>query len=190
MESRIEERFYYKDYPCVVMFQPMGFRTGYVGLPKDSILYGRNSTILNTILECHGGVTYTESRLYGQEDENTWWVGFDCGHAWDGYDADTTWKYFRKDISDYKRIYDGEIRTREYVENECRSLVEQIQNSNNLTELDIVIKVFENSYEDMSDVAVKYLKEYRSKLEREKVVGWLTRTRKVVMDDGGITYME
>ena len=60
MESKIEERFDYKGYPCVVMFQPMGFRTGYVGVPKDSILYGRNSTVLNTILECHGGVTYTE----------------------------------------------------------------------------------------------------------------------------------
>ena len=170
MNSKIEERFDYKGYPCVVMFQPMGFRTGYVGVPKESILYGRNSTVLNTILECHGGVTYTDSRLYGQEDENTWWVGFDCGHAWDGYDADTTWKYFRKDISDYKGIYDGEIRTKYYVETQCRHLVEQIQDANNMTELDIVIRVMESSYEDMSDVAVKYLKEYRSKLEKEKTV--------------------
>ena len=166
MESKIEERFDYKGYPCVVMFQPMGFRTGYVGVPKDSILYGRNSTVLNTILECHGGVTYTERRLFGQDDEDTWWIGFDCGHAWDGYDADMTWKYFRKDISDMKRLYDGEARTKEYVENECRSLVEQIQNSNNLTELDIVIKVFENSYENMSDVAVEYLKAYRDMLQK------------------------
>lgn len=35
-------------------------------------------------LSCHGGVTYTESHLYNCNDENTWWIGFDCAHCFDG----------------------------------------------------------------------------------------------------------
>ena len=98
--------------------------------------------------------------------EDTWWIGFDCGHAWDGYDADATWRYFRKDISDMKRLYDGEVRTKEYVKEQCRNLVGQIEELNDLTELDIVIHVMENSYEDMSDIAVKYLKAYRNMIQK------------------------
>lgn len=180
MDSKIEKRFMYKGHPCVVMFQPMGFRTGYVGVLNDSIFYGKGSSILNTIFECHGGITYTESRLYGQNDEATWWIGFDCGHAWDGYDTDSTWKYFHKNISDMKRLYNGEVRTKEYVEDQCRLLVDQIEALDDLTELDIVIRIMEQSYEDMSEVTVKYLKAYRDMLNKplgERLIDVLREVR-------------
>lgn len=38
--------------------------------------------------------------------------------------------------------------------------------------------------------AIYYLEEYREKLAREKTVKWLTRTRRVVLRDDGITYTE
>lgn len=130
-----EERFEYKGYPCVILFQSMGFRCGYVGLPKDNQYYGKEYDDIP--VNCHCGLTYSSSTLFCQEDKNTWWIGFDCGHACDGFDLEKIKEYFADNeevmkAMTYMRSYheminkDYDFRTLEYVKEECKKIVDQL----------------------------------------------------------------
>ena len=95
-------------------------------------------------LSCHGGVTYAESYLYNCDDEDTWWIGFDCAHCFDGYDIETANQYFGDD-PDFKRIFrtmedfwkesskdfgfetDFKICSLAYAKDECKKLIDQIE---------------------------------------------------------------
>lgn len=135
MSSIVEKRFEYKGYPCVVLFLPSCWRCGYVGIPKKDYLRSQISKI-----ECHGGITYIESFLYGQEDKDIVWIGFDCAHYRDGYDYETGRKYYKDDpktlesIDTWEKIHSQYPfddyyfggRTLEYVESECKHIVDQI----------------------------------------------------------------
>lgn len=73
---------------------------------------------------------------------NTWWIGFDCGHFCDGLDKQKFEEYYEDDlkvmsVKDYRNLIMGlypmfkiyskyPVRTLEYVENECRKIVDQI----------------------------------------------------------------
>lgn len=70
----------------MVLFMPMAFRCGYVGLPKESRFYQKEYDSIP--VECHCGLTYASSNLYGQEDKDIWWIGFDCCHYCDGFDSE------------------------------------------------------------------------------------------------------
>lgn len=61
-----EERFEYKGFPCVVLFQQMGFGTGYVGLPKGHKYYGKEYDSIP--VDCHCGLTYSDNNLHHQTD--------------------------------------------------------------------------------------------------------------------------
>lgn len=125
-----EKRFDYKGFPCVILFMPMGYRCGYVGAP--------NSVTIDTDnIDCHCGITYTSERLHHQNDTDRFWVGFDCGHACDGYDVAKIKEYFGDDeivmrqtkiMKDYFEIIneDSPVRTLEYCEEQCRHIVYQI----------------------------------------------------------------
>lgn len=129
-----EKRFEYKGFPCVVVMQALCFRTGYVGVPKGHVLYG-NAEAPESIV-CHGGVTYCRHSLIGQNDKDIWWIGFDTGHCWDGYDEKAARELFKdypetlKAINQSKvyRMFQSEYpaATLEYCEEECRNMVEQI----------------------------------------------------------------
>lgn len=84
----------------------------------------------------HGGITYLgggKESTYPIESD-LWWLGFDCGHAGDGKDLDLVEHLWGDDERvkrrlEIERFYyiDDEIRTREYVVEECKSLVDQIK---------------------------------------------------------------
>lgn len=133
----IERRFEYKGYPCVVIFQLLGYRCGYVGLPKEHKYYGEDLSASEPITNicCNGGITYSADYLVGQKDKDTWWIGFDCGHYWDGLDLDTSLNYF----TDQKhREYLLDLQKRDFGRNgfipkdlkfvidECKHIVDQI----------------------------------------------------------------
>ncbi|MEN6512227.1 MAG: hypothetical protein ABFD00_10425 [Chloroherpetonaceae bacterium] len=73
--------FNYLGYECMV-FRPIefdnfikgGYLCGYVVLPNDYPLYGKNIDELN--LECHGGITFSEFN-------ETHFISFDCAHCTD-----------------------------------------------------------------------------------------------------------
>lgn len=131
-----ESRFEYKGFPCVVLFQPLGFRTGYVGIPKGRKYYKSNHERIP--VNCHGGLTYSSLKLYHQNDTDMWWIGFDCGHCCDGYDVEKLKEYFADDESIMRSYHAMEetgyyalcnehpIRTQEYVEDNCRKIIDQL----------------------------------------------------------------
>lgn len=140
LKPKQETRFEYKGFPCVVLFMPMGYRCGYVGLPENNKYYKKKYDDIP--IDCHCGLTYSEPGLFGQNDNDTWWIRFDCGHFFDGIDKDTFNKLYEKEMlkmnpveyraymmnfdcmCEINRKYP--IHTQEYVENECRKIVDQI----------------------------------------------------------------
>ena len=93
LEPIIEKQFVYMDFPCVIIFQPMLHRCGYVGIPENHELYGKNYEDIN--VECHGGLTYGRNYLYGHEETDLWWIGFDCAHYLDAKDFETAYKIYK-----------------------------------------------------------------------------------------------
>ena len=88
-----EKQFEYKGFPCVILFMPMGYRCGYVGLPKENKYYGKSYDDIP--IGSHCGLTYASRKLHAQNDTDKWWIGFDCGHCCDGYDVEKLKNFIR-----------------------------------------------------------------------------------------------
>ena len=89
---------------------------------------------MDVYFNVHGGLTYSgdNNGTYPVES-NLWWLGFDCGHYNDGKDLELMEKYWGDDPLIKRRLeierkynIDAPIRSKEYVEDECKSLVDQI----------------------------------------------------------------
>ena len=142
----LESDFTYEGLRCVVLFQMLGHRCGYVGVPKGHELYGKDYDDAYDKLEgrVHGGLTYAgggENSEY-PVDSNLWWLGFDCAHCGDGKDLELAKEYFKEDKKVVKQIemtieiesryptFELEsVRSLDYVENECKNLVDKINKS-------------------------------------------------------------
>lgn len=135
-EPIIEEQFIYRDFPCVIIFQPMLHRCGYVGIPESHKLYGKNYTDIN--VECHGGLTYSKDYLVGYgRNTGMWWIGFDCAHYMDAKDFETAYEIYKNqpeciELINKQREFElkfrnlGEVRSLEYCELELEYIVDQI----------------------------------------------------------------
>lgn len=66
-------------FPLLIMRAGMGHLCGYVGLPADHPLYGRDYESID--VDVHGGLTFSGHRKCA--DETVWWLGFDCAHYGD-----------------------------------------------------------------------------------------------------------
>lgn len=132
-----EKRFEYKGFPCVIIMQALGFRTGYVGIKKGNKFYGVPYDDID--IDCHGGLTYSNYCLVDQDDEDMWWIGFDTGHCYDAHDFEAALELFK----DYPKVVEhlnferqieiecgvidiGTIRSLEYCEQQCKHIVDQI----------------------------------------------------------------
>lgn len=61
---------------------------GYVGIPKDHILYGMDYDTIQTKynINVHGGLTYSYKNVAGLDAKifkDIWWIGFDTSHYMD-----------------------------------------------------------------------------------------------------------
>lgn len=132
-----EKWFDYKGFPCVILFQPMGFRCGYVGIPKEHKYYGKDYDRLD--IRCHCGLTYGAMYLHRQDDKDTYWIGFDCGHSCDGFDIVKAKELYADDESVMRQMAimketgyyaimneDYPVRTLEYCEEQCKRIAEQL----------------------------------------------------------------
>lgn len=122
-----EKEFTYKGFDCVILFIPLGHRCGYVGIPKGHRLYKKDCEHI----KCHGGITYQDDWLHERDDEDVWWIGFDCGHCYDRRDIETARKYFSDEILNLEFLEhmsnnEHELRTLDYCIEECKNIVEQI----------------------------------------------------------------
>jgi hypothetical protein len=142
-DSRIgvEDGGNYKGYDYLVTFNRIGFRCGYVAIDATHPLYEKDLMGSDGYdLSVHGGVTFFDKNHFVEElfdhvcDDK--WIGFDCGHCYDSYDKDFAEKHF--DLRDTEREHmqrmesisriDPEctIRTKEYVEEQCKNLIDQL----------------------------------------------------------------
>jgi hypothetical protein len=113
----------------LVVLRRHGHRCGYIGVPQGHALYGKSYDDLG--FDVHCGLTYA-----GEDhvtDSKYWLLGFDCAHVCDASDIEACSKAF--DLSEFElesmsllAKVGGEVRSAEYVEQQCRSLVEQINN--------------------------------------------------------------
>lgn len=80
------------------------------------------------IFDVHGSITYSGGKSYPvQNPDNKWWFfGFDCGHYGDKKDTDASERYGFRKHSFFFHDY-GEVRTLDYVWDECLSLYKQLK---------------------------------------------------------------
>ncbi len=101
---------------CVIKRHPtMKHLCGYVEVPKGH----RWETLdaLDIPADVHGGITYSEKSLPGEESKaDNWWIGFDCSHAGDLVPD-----------SVLPHMSDEAYRDIKYVERECRELARQVR---------------------------------------------------------------
>ena len=122
----VEHQSIYKGFHLVVVFNN-AFRCGYIGLPKGHKL--EKVEYDDVDYDVHGGLTYSSTAQdMWKKDGYYWYLGFDCAHLFDGMDVKSMKKYgaSEQNIMTWSHL-DGEIRTKEYVINELKKLVEQIE---------------------------------------------------------------
>lgn len=121
--------------PCLIVRNPMmGFLCGYVGVPEGHPYFGKDSDEID--IACHGGLTFSnfcaqDDKEHGichrpapGEPDKVWWLGFDCGHAFDlgpGMVAN-----LKKAGVDYKPWCGDQYRDLAYVKAQCASIAKQL----------------------------------------------------------------
>lgn len=92
---------------------------------------------LGAYFNVHGGITYCSGGHDSKHpiESDLWWFGFDCGHCCDAPDIEKMEDLWGDDPKIRRRIdeplsipilVDMEVRTMEYVQEECKRLVDQI----------------------------------------------------------------
>lgn len=106
---------------CMIVRGGMGSLCGYVGVREDCMLYGAlyDDSALSSV-SVHGGITWS-SKLPDalKEDEDVWWFGFDCAHA---YDLMPAFQDFGGRVFSSEAVYRDVF----YVSEQVRDLSEQI----------------------------------------------------------------
>lgn len=117
--------------PCLIVRGPAGALCGYVGVSNGHPAFEKDYT--NVDVECHGGLTFADHCsphkddpekgichvVQPGDDDNVWWLGFDCAHSWDVRPKDEgRFPRFSED-SNYKTIG--------YVTRQVESLAAQLK---------------------------------------------------------------
>lgn len=126
----VEKQFEYKGHDCICIFNVLGIRCGYVSVDDDKDFNEYD-------IDCHCGLSFGASRLPNEYNpKNTRYIGFDCGHICDGQDYEQAKKYGLIDEKTYNILIERDIlspiflqpiRSLEYVENECKKIVDQLE---------------------------------------------------------------
>jgi hypothetical protein len=143
----VEVRDEYRGMPYwVVINGTIGFRCGYVGVPDqlykkwtvevevEEELYPSYGPIESQI-DCHGGITFNRDTRYdkGLSDIFVGYeghvLGFDCGHAGDGYGIDLIKDPVTRNVMTFgqtHRFVSGSVRSKEYCIDQCKSMIDQL----------------------------------------------------------------
>jgi hypothetical protein len=113
--------------PCLFVRNHSGFLCGYVGINSSHPFFEQHHG--NCDVSVHGGLTFSDKCMPHEmnepkvchsvedgEDDNVWWLGFDCAHGGDfcpAYHSTESRAHFK-------------YRTVEYVKNECADLAQQL----------------------------------------------------------------
>lgn len=127
----IENTFHYKGFQCCIIFQPYGYRCGYVLVPQWHSCFEQDYDDIP--VKCHGGLTYSSHKLMERKYPG-WWIGFDCAHAGDTVDRYSWIRYYGEEekqgsflplvnlmSSDF-----GTVKTLDFCIQECKNIVDQL----------------------------------------------------------------
>ena len=79
---------------------------------------------MDLLFDVHGGITFSGKDVAGKKG---WWIGFDCAHSGDARDVGLMDERHKKINEEIHLDFPGDIvRTTEYVEKNCKNLIEQI----------------------------------------------------------------
>lgn len=126
----IEEKGTYRGFIYEIVFQDLGHRCGYVGIPAGHKLY--EVYYEDIPMDCHGGLTF--SSFSNKLGPDVWWIGFDCNHLCDKIDIESLRKYYGDKVAnDRAKWSDMELRgvhlwTKEDCIEECKHMIDQIIN--------------------------------------------------------------
>ena len=111
---------------CLAVRTRLGHWCGYVGVPEGHPFYERDYYSLDTDVDVHGDLTYSNScsgNICHESDKKVWWLGFDCAHS-----GDLSPGHSREFHVAVSHLFRADIyRTLEYVKNECASLASQLR---------------------------------------------------------------
>lgn len=170
IDWKVETRFEYKGYPCVVLFV-RDHRCGYVGLPKGHKYYQKDYNEIDIC--CHGGLTYGRPFLVDFADDDTWWIGFDCNHYDDRIDIDSAKKYFKNEpeLMEILRLREevettypdsfATVKDLDYVMRECKDIVDQLEGDKDITQ-----QAIDNFERDFVEPVRKEVFAKREKIKR------------------------
>jgi len=151
LDEQDEVDFVYRGYDCKILRMKGydgkrhdgsihvwgGYLCGYVKIPKDHPLYGKNIFESHYDFDVHGGATFSQIPTW---DDN-FWIGFDCAHS---YDIVPSMEYLEKHepalikikkeneelfkLLNLERnsIFDKTYRNMNFAIEECKRLVDQI----------------------------------------------------------------
>ena len=130
MRAEYQKPHSHSEYLIAVAVNDLGYRCGYVGLPKKDPLYGMSyddEKIFDAV-QVHCGLTFSGTRNFIAPD--LWFFGFDCGHIGDAIDITTAEGKARFDheITDFFRnwLLEGHVWTLEEVIAESECLADQL----------------------------------------------------------------
>lgn len=122
----VEKKFEYKGHECICIFNYLGFRCGYVSVEENKEFSAYD-------IDCHCGLTFSGKLPYDYGQTGKYFIGFDCGHICDYQNHEQAYKYGLISENDYYYYlncgldFGGVERTLEYVENECKKIVDQLE---------------------------------------------------------------
>ena len=96
LQPVVESKTKHFGFDCYSVFMPLGYRCGYVAIPKTHPLHGEDIGQLGH-LTCHGGVTFAgrgDCLWWWKGEPDEWLIGFDCMHCTDGVDIESFKKYY------------------------------------------------------------------------------------------------
>lgn len=129
----------YLGFEWVTIHNDMGFRCGYVKIEKSHPFFGKHYDDIP--IDCHGGVTFADYDVPCNEEgeDDAYWIGFDCGNYSDLPDINlmnepnlTIYNMFG--FMMYPEHSGRTLKTQEYVENQCKSICEQLLNPEHCSE--------------------------------------------------------
>ncbi len=121
--------------PCLIVRNTMGALCGYVGVSKGHPYFEKPYNDIDSI-SVHGGLTFSDKRHEGGgichivddgEDDNVWWLGFDCAHSYDLVPGYCTPKMKELGMTIFTGKYGEVYKDVTYVKSECASLARQLK---------------------------------------------------------------
>ena len=126
----VEKHAVVNGFDVLVTFNIFGIRCGYVGVPSDNKYYRADTMTIDCELNFGVECTYADFMDYGKFDPNLWYIGFDCGHTYNGFDEQSYRKYFPdRAIPIHTTLMFGKPETVDDVYSTCVQLVQDILES-------------------------------------------------------------